>query len=143
MSQTLEKYELAADKSLVLFDGDCLLCSHSVRFIFERDSGKRFLFAPLQSSVGRQFLEEHGLPIDELNTMVLIDGGEAHQQSDAALRIAGRLSFPWNWLSMFRVLPRLIRDRLYRLVAANRYRWFGKSEACEIPPAELRDRILS
>lgn len=142
MNPTCEKYVLPEDRSLVLFDGDCLLCNHSVRFIFERDADERFFFAPLQSALGGQLLEEHGLEPDQLSTMVLIENDAAHTQSDAALRIARRLTIPWRWLAVFYFVPRFIRDRVYRFVADNRYRLFGKSTACEIPSAELRERIL-
>lgn len=128
--------------AVVLFDGVCNLCNASVRFIVRRDAGGYFRFASLQSDVGRALLEEHGLPRDEMASVVLVEGGRAHTRSDAALRVARRLSGAWPLLSAFRVLPRFVRDGVYGWIAANRYRWFGRRDACELPSPELRDRFL-
>lgn len=128
---------------IVLFDGVCNFCDASVRFVLDRDPGGYFRFASLQSEVGRRLLAEHGLPVDELASVVLIEEGRAHTRSDAALRIARRLRGAWRLLGVFRVVPRSLRDAVYDRVAANRYRWFGKRELCEIPSPEVRARFLA
>ena len=128
---------------IVLFDGVCDLCDASVRFVLHRDPGAYFRFASLQSATGRQLLGEHGLPPDQASSVVLIEDGRVHLRSDAALRIARRLAGPWAWLWALRFVPRIIRDGVYALIAANRYRWFGKHDLCEIPALEFRDRFLS
>jgi predicted DCC family thiol-disulfide oxidoreductase YuxK len=79
---------------------------------------------------------------DTPSTIVVIEGGRALERSDAALAIARRMSFPWPMFGVFRVLPRGLRDALYRFVARNRYRWFGRAEACMVPRAELQERFL-
>lgn len=142
MSNETDTVELPENRALILFDGDCLLCNHSVRFIHHRDNKGRFLFAPLQSSVGKQILEREGLSTTNLSTMVLVEGDAVFTQSDAACQIARHLTWPWRWLSVFRIAPRFLRDGVYQLIANNRVRWFGKAETCEIPNAELRERIL-
>ena len=128
---------------IVLFDGVCDLCDASVRFVLKRDAGAYFRFASLQSARGRQLLVEHGLPPDQATSVVLIEGGQVFQRSDAALRIARRLSGLWAWLWTLRFVPRSVRDGVYAWIAANRYRWFGQHDLCEIPAPEFRDRFLS
>lgn len=131
------------DPSIVLFDGVCNLCNHSVHFIIDRDPHQQFRFASLQSDHGRQLLEHHGLPAEQLDSIVLIEAGRAYLRSSAALRIARRLKWPWKIFYLGVVIPRPIRDAIYRWIAANRYRWFGKEETCRIPTPELRSRFLS
>lgn len=131
-----------ADAAVVLFDGVCNLCSASVRFVVRRDPAGRFRFASLQSAAGRELLLRHGLDPDDLHSVVLVEGGRAYTRSDAALRIARGLRGAWPLLGLLRAVPRPVRDGAYRLVAANRYRWFGKRDACMLPSPGLRGRFL-
>lgn len=126
----------------VLFDGVCNLCNASVQFIVRRDPTGRFRFASLQSEAGRRLLEEHRLPTDELSTVVVVADGRAYTRSDAALRVARGLGGAWPALAALRLVPRPLRDAVYGLVARNRYRWFGRREACMLPTAEERSRFL-
>ncbi len=129
------------DYPIVLFDGVCHLCDRGVRFILKRDHDARFHFAPLQSALGKELLEKHGLPPDSLDGIVLMERGTAHTQSSAALRIAGQLTFPWRTGILFLAVPKLLRDAVYGVVARNRYRWFGKRDACMIPDPRWKDRF--
>ena len=132
-----------ATSPIVLFDGVCNLCQWAVRFIIQRDPGAVFRFASLQSAVGQQLLIEHGLTISgEPASVVLIAEGQAHTHTDAALRIARRLSAPWPLFWALIVVPRALRDPIYRLIARNRYRWFGRQETCWMPTPALRARFL-
>jgi len=127
---------------IVLFDGVCNLCSGSVQFVLKRDLEGRFRFASLQSEAGRSLMLEHGLDPDALSSVVLVEDGRAYQESSAALRIARHLPGAWKLLRVFAVVPRPLRDAVYRLIARHRYRWFGKTEACWLPTPELRARFL-
>lgn len=127
---------------IVLFDGVCNLCSGSVQFLLKRDPEGRFRFAPLQSDAGRRLMAEHGLPVDSLSSVVLIEGGRVWQESAAALRIARHLRGPWKLLRIFAIVPRPLRDLVYRWIARNRYRWFGRTETCWLPTPELEERFL-
>ena len=128
---------------IVLFDGHCNLCSGAVNFLLARDPRGVLRFAALQSPAGRRLLAEHGLPIpDEPDTMVLIEGDRVLVRSSAALAATKYLRFPWPLARVGFVVPRLLRDAIYRLVARNRYRWFGKTEQCRIPTPDLRARFL-
>lgn len=127
---------------IVLFDGVCNLCEGVVRFVIERDRAAVFRFAPLQSSEGQRLLAEHGLSSLELSTFVLIEGGRHWTRSDAGLHLVRHLRAPWSWLALLRWVPRPLRDAVYGFVARNRYRWFGRKEACLVPGPEWRDRFL-
>jgi predicted DCC family thiol-disulfide oxidoreductase YuxK len=120
---------------VILFDGVCTLCCGMTRWIIARDREAVFRFAPLQSEAGRRLLAAHDLPADELSTIVLIEGGDAYRRSDAAWRIAARLGGVWRLLAWLRVVPRPLRDAVYRFIARHRYRWFGRRDACMRPDA--------
>ncbi|MEN9937451.1 MAG: hypothetical protein RLZZ387_4030 [Chloroflexota bacterium] len=130
-------------EAIILFDGVCNLCQWSVRFIIARDPREVFRFASLQSHAGRELLAAHGLPTPTApESVVLVQSGKAYVESEAALRIARRLRPPWSLLYALIVAPRPLRDAIYRFVARNRYRWFGRQEACWLPTPELRGRFL-
>lgn len=126
----------------ILFDGVCNLCNGSVQFILKRDPEARFRFASLQSESGRRLVAENGLDPDVLSSVILLEDGKVYRESAAALRIARHMSGAWKLLRVFVLIPRPIRDALYRMIARNRYRWFGKSETCWLPTPELRARFL-
>ncbi len=116
-----------------------------VRFLIARDPQARFRFAALQSEAARAACARVGyelLASTAPSTIVVIEDGRALERSDAALAIARRLPFPWPMFGVFGTLPRGFRDALYRFVARNRYRWFGRTEACMMPTPELRARFL-
>ena len=127
---------------VVLFDGVCNLCNGWVRFVVRRDPGLRFRFASLQSVFGAELLRRHGLPADYLGSILLLEDGALFSKSDAVLRIARRLRWPWPVVSVLGVVPRAMRDVVYDWVARNRYRWFGKRETCMLPSPQDARRFL-
>jgi len=132
----------ASPTPVVLFDGACNLCNGFVQFLISRDPAGYFRFASLQSAEGQALLAQHGLPTPtEPESIVLIENGRAYTHSQAVLRMARHLP-GWRWLSAFRVVPRFLRDAVYRWVARNRYRWFGRQESCWLPTPELKARFL-
>ena len=132
----------SAAETIVLFDGVCNLCNGSVQFLLRRDRQRRFRFAALQSAAGRALLEQYGLSTQTLETIVVLEGGQARVRSDAALHLARRLPWPWPVLVAFTILPRPLRDALYDFVARHRYRWFGRTESCMLPTPDVADRFL-
>jgi len=133
----------ADTKRLLLFDGVCNFCNGAVLFVVDHDPRERFVFAPLQSDLGEQALRDHALR-EDLDSVVLIEGDRAFTCSTAALRVAKALKWPWPLLYYaFIAVPRPLRDAAYKYFAANRYRWFGKSDQCRVPTPALRRRILA
>ncbi len=131
------------NKLLILFDGECHLCNASVQFVLRRDPGKRFRFAPLQSAIGRKVQSRFPATSAALNSILLVEGNHVYSQSTAALRIARRLNKLWPLAYVFILIPRPMRDWIYRIIANNRYRWFGKRTTCWLPTDEFKERFLS
>jgi predicted DCC family thiol-disulfide oxidoreductase YuxK len=126
---------------LILFDGKCNFCNKSVRFIIGRDPKGTFQFASLQSGMGQELLEKHNIP-KTTDSLVLIDDDHAYIESTAALKVCSKLKWPWKVFSLFLIIPKPLRDSLYRLIAKNRYKWFGKQESCMLPSENIRDRFI-
>jgi predicted DCC family thiol-disulfide oxidoreductase YuxK len=127
---------------VVVFDGVCNLCNTVVQTIIRGDPDGRFQFASLQSEGGRRLLEQHGVNALEPETVVLIRDGRVFTMSDAVLEIVRHMRFPYPLLLIGYMLPRFIRDAFYRVVARNRYRWFGRQDSCMMPTPDLRHRFL-
>jgi len=127
---------------IVVFDGLCDFCSGWVHFIIRRDRRLTFRFAAAQSEKGAQLLRALGLPVDNLETMVLIDGPRHYEKSDAVLEILRRLGGVWGTAQGLALVPRPFRDRCYTAFARRRYGWFGKSDQCRAPDVKWRDRFI-
>ena len=134
------------DGPILLFDGVCNLCSKTVQFIVEHERAPTIRFCAIQSEAGRALLEEHGMmhvvAEADPDSLVFLEGGRAHERSTGALRVAAHLKAPWRWGRVGLFVPRVLRDLVYRVVAKNRYRWFGKTDSCLVPSKELRSRFL-
>ena len=127
---------------VILFDGTCAFCERSVRFIARRDPHRYFRFGASQSPQGAALLAARGLTREMTRSLVLIEDGRVYLRSDATLRVAKRLPWPWSMAGVFLWVPRPLRDAAYRVVAAVRHRLAGRSNACEVPPAEIRERMI-
>ena len=128
---------------ILLFDGHCNLCNAWVRLIVSRDTAKNILFAPLQSPVGRKMLEEHKIDVNYTESLVFFEEERFSVSSTAALRIFSYLDGWERHLNILTVLPRPLRDAVYRFFAKYRYKWFGRREQCMVPTTELRERFLA
>ncbi len=131
----------------ILFDGVCNFCNASINFMIDRDSKGIFKFASLQSEVGQELLKKFRLKTNDLenrtfDSIVAIDGNKVYQKSDAALEIARRMDGIWKIFYIFKIIPSFLRNPIYDLIARNRYRFFGRTDACRIPTPELKARFL-
>ena len=129
-------------RAVILFDGVCNFCNGAVNFVISRDRDGYFKFAALQSAVGEELLDKHGIDKVETDSVVLIEDDKAYLHSSAALRIVRRLPGLWPVLYGLIIVPKGIRDWAYRLFAKHRYRLFGRREECMIPTPEIRTRFL-
>ncbi|ANH60830.1 thiol-disulfide oxidoreductase DCC family protein [Dokdonia donghaensis] len=129
-------------KKIILFDGVCNLCNGAITFIIQRDKKDIFRYAPLQSEIGKELAEKHHIDLNKVDSIILVTEDKAYAKSTAALRIAKQLSAGWPLLVVFLILPRFLRDGVYDFIARNRYKWFGKKEACMIPTPELKSKFL-
>jgi predicted DCC family thiol-disulfide oxidoreductase YuxK len=131
-----------AGGGIVLFDGTCAFCERSVRFIATRDPQAYFRFGASQTPRAAALLQQYGVSRDSARSIVLIEDGQVYLRSTASLRIARRLTWPWRAAAVLLWVPRPIRDAAYGLMAAVRHRIAGESNACEVPPPEIRARII-
>jgi predicted DCC family thiol-disulfide oxidoreductase YuxK len=133
---------MSEPKHIVLFDGVCNLCNSSVQFVVKRDKRAQLHYANLQSKLGQQLLNQHKIDTQKVDSIVFISNGKAYVESTAALKIAAFLEFPYNLLQAFIIVPAFIRNIVYRWIARNRYRWYGKEEVCMMPDPSISARFL-
>lgn len=132
------------NSKIVVFDGVCVLCSRWMQFVFRRDRDKQFRFAAMQSERGRQLMLQHGMNPEDPMSLLLLEGERAYTDTEAIIRVLRSLGGAWKMRSFaIRIVPRFVRDPLYRRVARHRYQIFGKRETCFIPTTEVADRFLS
>ena len=128
---------------IILFDAECMLCSANAQFVLRRDKTARFRLASIQGSAGATLCREHGLDPNDPTSILVVDGATVRRDSDAVLAIYEGLGWPWRALALFRLVPAVIRDPVYRWIARNRYRLFGKRATCWVAPPEFQNRILA
>ncbi len=133
--------DLAPD-GLMVFDGVCNFCSGTVRLVTFMDPEGLISFSPIQSAYGQILCRDAGVDPDDPTTFLFFDRGRAVQASDAMAALAARLNRPWRWLRFITLAPRPLRDGVYRWIAVNRYRLFGKRTTCMVPTREMRARFL-
>ena len=133
---------------IILYDGVCGLCNGLVQFLLKHDKNSRLRFASLQSDFAAKVLQRHGIDPKDLDTVHVIEnyeqpGERVLQRSDAILRAGRELGGFWSAsATVAKVIPRALRDVIYRFVARNRYRVFGKYDTCMLPEPNQRSRFL-
>lgn len=131
------------EDSIIVFDTDCVLCSAWVGFILEHERDDAFRFVSAWSETGAVLAHAHGLELTDLDeTYLVVEGGHGLTHSNAGLAIIRHLHMPWRALGVLRILPKPLRDAVYRLVARNRYRWFGYRAQCFVPPSGQSHRFI-
>jgi predicted DCC family thiol-disulfide oxidoreductase YuxK len=139
---------MSESNPIILYDGVCGLCNRLVQFLLKHDQQGRLRFASLQSGFAERVLTRHGFDPKDLDTVQVVVDYERPEErvlgrSDAILRAGKELGMPWNVLAgIARIVPRRLRDVVYRFVARNRYHVFGKSETCMLPDPKQRHRFL-
>lgn len=135
--------QLPKHKQLILFDGVCNLCNRSVQCVIKHDKNNRFMFAPLQGEFGQQIISKYNIDTAKTDSIILYSEQKGLKvKSTAALYIAKDLGFPSALLAIFLIVPAFIRNWVYDFIAKNRYKWYGKKEACMIPTPELKSKFL-
>ncbi|MBM3923011.1 MAG: DUF393 domain-containing protein [Sphingomonadales bacterium] len=127
---------------IILFDGDCNLCSWAVQFVLKRDKVGHFRFASLQSAAGQQIIREYGAATPLFETVLLVHNGQLSIASTAVLQILKKLPGGWAFLYCFILIPRPLRDLGYRIVSKTRYRIFGHRRQCLLSLPGWEDRFL-
>jgi predicted DCC family thiol-disulfide oxidoreductase YuxK len=126
---------------IILFDGVCNFCNSSVQFIIKRDPKGLYKFASLQSTTGERLKKENEITAD-LDSFIYLEGKNVFDKSTAVLKVCKGLKGLWKLCYIFIVIPKPLRDVVYKWIARNRYKWFGKRDSCMIPTPEQRNRFL-
>lgn len=131
-----------ASGPIIVFDGECVLCSANAQFVLKYDRAGRFRLAAMQGEAGAALMARHGINPADPETFIVVDGDKVTRNSDAALMIAAGMGWPWKAAKVFWIIPRGLRDAIYGLVARKRYRIFGRRETCWMPDAKQAERVL-
>jgi len=137
-----ELFDISKKHPILLFDGVCNLCNGFVQYTIERDPEGQFRFAALQSDVGKEVLQHINLSTEDLDTAILIEDGKIYTQSTVGLRMIKKMNVWYSFIYFLIIFPKSFRDFFYRILARNRYKWFGEKETCMIPTPELQARFL-
>lgn len=127
---------------IIVFDAECILCSANAQFVLRHDRARRFRLASMQNAVGAALYRRFGIDPAEPESMIVVEGDRLLKDSDAVLAIYTGLGWPWKVFAGLRFIPRFLRDPAYRWLARNRYRIFGRREACWVPSPDDADRVL-
>ncbi len=142
IGETRKQLKTQQQQTVLLYDGLCCLCNRTIQFLVKRDHRVVLHFAALQSNSAKSLLEQinHSRPLPD--GVVLIHNGRIYTESEAALKSLHLIGGIWKLFAMLRFIPNFIRNPIYRIVARNRYTWFGKYESCPIPKPECKHRFL-
>ena len=132
-----------APEAIVVFDGVCVACNAAVDFLLRHDRAKRLRFAAMQSPAGHALMSANGVDPADPASFLLLEGGRAFRESEAAVRVLAGLGGAWRCARIALFVPRIARDAAYRWIARHRYRWFGRRDACRLPTPEEAERFLS
>jgi predicted DCC family thiol-disulfide oxidoreductase YuxK len=127
---------------IVFFDGHCILCNSSVDFLLRKDKKRKLKYASLQSDLSKSFLLHINKQALNEDTVIFYHQGQLLVRSDAVLKIAGLLGFPYSLLIVFKIIPRPWRDNIYDYIARNRLSWFGRNDNCRVPDESTSERII-
>lgn len=127
---------------IILFDGVCNFCNNKVNLVIRNDKKDFFRFAALQSETGKKIMVDHGIVMPDPDTFIFIENDKVYNRSSAALHIAKHMDGLWKLFFAFIIVPSFLRDMVYRLIAKNRYKWWGVRESCMIPTPEMRKKFL-
>jgi predicted DCC family thiol-disulfide oxidoreductase YuxK len=136
--------ELRSSTPVLYYDGSCGFCDATVQFVLRHERSRTLRFATLQGAHAAELLR-HNKELAKVDSVIWLEGDQqpvALVRSDAVLRIAQYLGFPWSLLLVGRVVPRVLRDRLYDVVARHRKRMMRTPAACDIPTPSVRARFL-
>lgn len=133
---------LSRGHPVMVYDGACNLCHGWVRFALKRDRRDRLKFLAAQSPLGQEFLTRNRLPAQSFDSFYLVENAVILHKSVGFLHLAQYLRWPWPWLAIFSLLPAKPLDRMYDLIAQNRYRWFGRRDLCLVADQARAERFL-
>ncbi len=128
--------------NVIVFDGECVLCSSFMRFVLKHDHANTFKFLTAQSAKGEALYTHFDLKPDDYETNLVFIEGQLYEKSAAFFAVMNQLGWPWRIVSPIRFVPAGVRDSAYNMIARNRYKLFGKLRSCIVPDENLKARFL-
>lgn len=126
----------------LFFDDQCVLCNRTVGFLLRKDKTKVFIFVSLRSNFAQKALKERVSEVKDSKSFLLLKDGKMYSESSAALVVGKALPGIWKMSQIFWLVPKFIRNAVYRLVAKNRYKWFGRQDSCQLLTPENKERFI-
>ncbi len=142
MTTAADDVAQAHDHPIIVFDGECVFCSANAQFVLRHDRRHHFRLAAMQGEVGTALYRRFGIDPEDPESMIVVTGNEVRRDSDGVLAIYSGLGWPWRAMAVFYLVPKFIRDPVYRFIARNRYRLFGRREECWMPKPEHTRYVL-
>lgn len=134
---------IVAAHPIIVFDARCVLCSANAQFVLRHDRRGHFRLASMQGAVGAALYRRLGIDPDNPESLIVVERAQLYRDSDAILAIYSGLGGPWRVLAgAGRLMPRMLRDPMYRWIARHRYRLFGRRDVCWVPSPEYAERVL-
>ncbi|GFD75130.1 DUF393 domain-containing protein [Tenacibaculum mesophilum] len=134
---------LPSNKKVILFDGVCNFCNDSVLKVIKYDVKNQFVFTSLQSDIGKEITQYLGIDTSKVDSIILYEPNVAYDiKSTAALKIMNDFGGVWKLTQFFLIFPESFRNLVYDYIAKNRYKWFGKKDACMVPSKEIQEKFL-
>ncbi|MCR8656737.1 thiol-disulfide oxidoreductase DCC family protein [Paenibacillus endoradicis] len=126
---------------IVLYDGQCSFCNGATQWIIARDRTAKVSYAAIEGELGQLLIQQFNIP-SNVDSLICIDNNKAYLYSSGAIRVTKYLDGAWKLFYLLTIIPTFIRNPVYRFIAKNRYRWFGKQQSCLLPTPEIRRRFL-
>ena len=137
----IENYK-KINQSIILYDSKCILCNRYIRFIIRNDINENFYFTSIYNNTGKKIINDYKINTNLDDTIILYQENSIYKRSDAVLRTIKKLKFPINTIWIFYLIPRFIRDSIYKLISKNRYKMFGKNDQCIIPNKKYLNKFI-
>lgn len=134
--------QLSFDHPIVVYDGQCFLCHRAIQIMFDNDKDDVIRYFQIQDDSAKQLFQKLNYDFEKDETVFLILNGKYFTHSDVTIEISRFLKMPYRWLSIIKIVPKKLRDIVYRWIANNRYRWFGKSETCILMTEEMQEKLV-
>ena len=130
------------NKKIIFYDGVCNMCNSFVNTIISLDKKNQLFFSPLNGKIAKKLLNEHSEKIKNIDSVIFYSHSKISVKSKAVIDIINSLGSLYKIISILNIIPSLLLDYIYDLVAKNRYSWFGKKSRCPMPDKKIVSQFI-
>lgn len=130
------------NKKIIFYDGVCNMCNSFVNTIISLDKKNQLFFSPLNGKIAKKLLNEHSEKIKNIDSVIFYSHSKISVKSKAVIDIINSLGSLYKIISILNIIPSLLLDYIYDLVAKNRYSWFGKKSSCPMPDKKIVSQFI-